>query len=135
MSGYNAFIALNSVCIQAAHPGLCYYTEAPESPFIPPVPLDPSLLWQAGSLSFQVSWSSPDLPGLFVQSFLCAGAGFSLGKNPPVAFASTAAASSGVMDVCAGHFPSGCRLFFRLRSVDVFGRCSAFSAIAQAERP
>lgn len=127
MSGFNAFLARNVALLYADNPTLCYYTTAPSCYYAPATPSPFCVSWIAGSQNFCVQWTTPALISHFVQTFYAVQTGHLTKKFPSVKLAKTAVSTDSSMTVSGSSYPSGTVIYFRVRTIDVYGQISSFS--------
>ncbi|MEJ2626963.1 MAG: hypothetical protein P8078_00175 [bacterium] len=132
MSGFNAFLARNVALLYADNPTLCYYTTAPNCYYAPATPAPFCVSWISGSQNFCVQWTTPSLISHFVQAFLAPQIGYLTKKFPSVKLAKTTVSTAGEMTVSGSSYPSGTVMYFKIRTIDVYGQISSYSDVKTA---
>jgi hypothetical protein len=136
MSGYNAFIMLNQNLCAASHSDLVCVTYPPKFPATPRFPFGFCVTPISSTVNC-ITWTTPALITNYITArfrlhkmFCCVFPSYSLcptvGFRPTFRFVQTV--RSDVSQIIHTHtWPSGARLYYKLRSIDTFGRITPYT--------
>jgi len=127
MTGFNAFLSRNAVCLMAEHASLDIRFNAPPTPTTPSTPLGILIGYCSGNAIFTLSWASPLDICYYLQGAHAPQAGYSNLNSPSWRMISTIRADIQTMSLDASDFPAGTVFRFRLRTLDIHGQVSTWS--------
>jgi hypothetical protein len=135
MSGFNAFLSLNTSALMADHAGLCLYFTAPATLSIPASPTAIAVAYCTGSDSYCVSWATPTGATYYVQAQYSPQVGYSNATFPSWRIASCVSAANLQLSLDGSGYPSGTLIRFRARTLNIYAEPSAWTATTQATKP
>lgn len=127
MSGFNAFLARNTTALCADHGDLSYFPDAPPVFTVPDSPAPLALVYWQPTDRFCLSWTTPSLATLYVQSFHAPQAGFSNLNSPAWRHTETVRAAQLQLSLNGSGFPTGTVIRFRARTINAYGEPSPWT--------
>lgn len=134
MSGYNAFIRNNTRLLYANHPLLVEITTPPDPPAPPDAPVGFTASYDSGDDEFDLTWTTPIEPSLFIQAFFSPKVGYHNDISPHWAFLVSQRSHEGPIHMDASGYSSPRTIRFRLRVIDPCGEISAYTTIEEASK-
>jgi len=142
--GQQSFISLNCNLLNASHSGLTLREHPPLTPSTPTFPKN-FCVFIMSATSFCLSWTLPQDSSNFITANFRLHKGFCLvhpsfglcptyGYRPSFRFIETVRSDTGAI-VYNSDWPSNTRLFFRIRSLDAWGRLSPWTHVIPCVQP
>lgn len=125
LSGFNAFIMLNTRLLKTGHASLVQISSPPSTPSTPSF-IHGLIYTILDSARTQVSWSAPLTSSDYVSVFYSAQACYSPKNKESWHFANTVRSDVGSF-IVTHSYPAHTILFFRAHTIDLFGRISPWS--------
>ena len=129
MSGFNAFVSLNTVIISSGHPSLSPSHCAPASYTVPVSPAPIAVSFCSLSDLFCVTWTTPFAAGNYVQAQYAPQGGYSNLKSPAWRLGETVAAARLYWNLSSSQFPTGTVFRFRARTIITTGEISPWTEL------
>jgi len=142
--GQQSFTSLNCNLLNASHSGLTIRSHPPLTPSTPEFPKN-FCVFLMSPTSFCLSWTSPHTTGNYVSASFRLHKGFCLihpafglcptdGYRPSFRFIETVRSDTGCI-LFSSNWPANTRLFFKLHSMDSWGRRSPWTHVIPYTQP
>lgn len=134
MSGFNAFLSLNSTLFLADHPDLDIRFNAPTTYTRPTSPHPFCVDYCSISDHYLMTWTAPAFLCFYTQSFYAPQAGYSNLKYPSWRIHQTVQSANKFMSLDGSGFPAGTVIRFRARNLNIHGQTSIPTPTASATK-
>lgn len=125
LSGFNAFIMLNTRLLKTGHASLVQIISPPSSPGTPPF-VNGLTFAITDTTHHTISWSAPLDSSNYVSVFYAIQAGYSPKNKESWHFIATVRSDTGQI-IHTHSYPLGTIFFYRALSIDLFGRIAPWS--------